>query len=82
MITIYMVDVPEFQPLIEDARKRPECRVKRLDSTYIAIEADEPVEFSRRALGLKPAIWYGLFTGGLDGDIVRFDRDVVRIVPQ
>ena len=29
MITIYMVDVPEFHPLIEDARKRPECRVKR-----------------------------------------------------
>ena len=82
MITIYMVDVPEFHPLIEDARKRPECRVKRLDSTYIAIEADGPVEFSRRDLGLKPAIWYGLFTGGLDGAIERFDRDVVRIVSQ
>ncbi len=81
MITIYVVDVPEFQPLLDDARKRSECRVTRLDSTYVTIESDQPVEFSRRALAMKPAVWYGLFTGGLDGVIERFDRDVVRIVP-
>lgn len=80
MITIYVVDVPEFQPLVDEARKRPECRVKQLDSTYVTIECDQPLEFSRRLLGLKPAVWYGLFTGGLDGVIERFDRDVVRIV--
>ena len=82
MITIYVVDVPEFQPLLDDARKRSDCRVRQLDSTYIAIESEKPLEFSRRALGLKPAVWYGLFTGGLDGVIERFDRDLVRIVPQ
>ncbi|WP_369796451.1 hypothetical protein [Cupriavidus sp. amp6] len=46
------------------------------------IASDEPLEFGRRALGLKPAVWYGLFTGGLDGKIERFDRDIVRIVPR
>ena len=82
MITIYVVDVPEFQPLIDEARKRSDCRVTRLDSTYITIESEQPLEFSRKTLGLKPAVWYGLFTGGLDGVIERFDRDLVRIVPR
>ena len=81
-MTIYVVDVPEFQSLIADATNKPHCRVTRLNSTYVRIDSDEPLEFSRRALGLKPAIWYGLFTGGLDGTIERFDREVVRIVPQ
>ena len=82
MIRIFVIDVPEFQSLLENARQRDDCRVTRLDSTYFAIESDQPLEFSRRALRLKPAIWYGLFTGGLDGVIERFDRDIVRIVPQ
>ena len=82
MIRIFVVDVPEFQSLLENARQRDDCRVSRLDATYFAIESDQPLEFSRRALRLKPAIWYGLFTGGLDGVIERFDRDIVRIVPQ
>ena len=82
MIRIFVVDVPEFQSLLENARQRDDCRVLRLDATYFAIESDQPLEFSRRALRLKPAIWYGLFTGGLDGVIERFDRDIVRIVPQ
>jgi hypothetical protein len=81
-MTIYVVDVPEFQALLDDARRRRDCRVRRLDSTYVAIESEQPLEFSRRALGMKPAIWYGLFTGGLDGTIERFDRDVVRVVPR
>ena len=81
MVRIYVVDVPEFEPLIAAAKQKPECRVTKIDSTYIRIDSDAPIEFSRRALGLKPAIWYGLFTGGLDGVIERFDRDIVRIGP-
>jgi len=32
-------------------------------------------------LGLKPALWYGLFTSGIHGNITVFDRDIVRIEP-
>ena len=84
MITIYVVDVPEFQPLLDDARKRSDCRVKRLDSTYVTIESDQPLEFSRRLLGLKPAVWYGLFTGGLVLGIldpVTYEAGEVRLDP-
>jgi hypothetical protein len=29
---------------------------------------------------MKPAVWYGLFTGGVNGEIAEFGRDHVRVV--
>ncbi|QEZ43698.1 hypothetical protein D2917_05250 [Cupriavidus oxalaticus] len=80
-LRIFVLNVPEFASLTEAARSLPACRLSDLGD-YTVIASDEPVEFGRRALGLKPAVWYGLFTGGLDGRIERFDRDTVRIVPR
>jgi hypothetical protein len=69
----------EFSALVEDARSRGvECRVSA-QGAYDLIEADQPIEFRRKTLGLKPAVWYGLFTGGVRGRIARFDRDAVVI---
>lgn len=80
-LRIFVLNVPEFAVLTEAARRLPACRLSDLGD-YTVIASDEPLEFGRRALGLKPAVWYGLFTGGLDGKIERFDRDIVRIVPR
>ncbi|WP_427306088.1 hypothetical protein [Cupriavidus sp. H39] len=80
-LRIFVLNVPEFAALTEAAQRMPACRLSQLGD-YTVIACDEPVEFGRRALGLKPAVWYGLFTGGLDGRIARFDRDIVRIVPR
>jgi catechol 2,3-dioxygenase-like lactoylglutathione lyase family enzyme len=79
-VRIFVPRVDEFASLVDDAARRPDCRVEQ-GPDYTVIEADAPVEFRRKALGLKPAVWYGLFTGGLQGTIETFDRDVVRIVP-
>ncbi len=29
---------------------------------------------------MKPAVWYGLFTGGMNGEIAEFGREEVRVV--
>tara|TARA_B110001454_G_scaffold95625_2_gene90724 strand:- start:6510 stop:6776 length:267 start_codon:yes stop_codon:yes gene_type:complete len=80
MPTIYVLDVPEFRALAEVARTRPEYRVTQPGCGYLKIESDDDVVFHRKELGFKPAIWYGAFTGGVDGRIAEFGRDVVRIV--
>jgi len=80
-LRIFVLNVPEFASLTEAARRMPACDVSDLGD-YTVIAASAPVEFGRRALGLKPAVWYGLFTGGLDGSIESFGRDSVRIVPR
>lgn len=80
-IRIYVLNVPEFATLVEAARKLDSCKVSDATGDYITIDAQQPLEFHRKELGLKPAVWYGLFTGGLRGRIESFGRDTVRIVP-
>jgi catechol 2,3-dioxygenase-like lactoylglutathione lyase family enzyme len=79
-LQIFVPRLDEFSALVRTARGRAECRVQPRDD-YDVIEADVPIEFGRRELGLKPAVWWGLFTGGLTGTIVHYDRDRVRIAP-
>lgn len=81
MVRIFVPNVPEFATLVEAASRRASCRVTTPLPQYRVIESEQPIEFSRRELGVKPAIWYGLFTGGLRGRIEAFDRDAVRIAP-
>ncbi len=80
MPAIYVLDVPEFRCLLEEASKQSRCRVHFAGKGYYRIAADTELVFHRKHLGVKPAVWYGLFTGGLVGRIAQFDRDTVRIV--
>ncbi len=80
-IRIYVLNVPEFASLVEAARRLDSCQVSDASGDYITIDARVPIEFHRKELGLKPAVWYGLFTGGLRGRIESFGRDTVRLVP-
>lgn len=80
-LQIFVLNVPEFASLSAAARAMPECRVENTGD-YTVISSDVPVTFARRALGLKPAVWYGLFTGGLDGQIESYERDIVLIAPR
>jgi catechol 2,3-dioxygenase-like lactoylglutathione lyase family enzyme len=79
-VGIYVPRLDEFSALVKDAAARSECKVTALDG-YDLIEAEGPIEFQRKVLGLKPAVWYGLFTGGVRGRIEVFDRDRVLVVP-
>ncbi len=79
MPKLYVLDVPEFRCLVDNARLQPRCRVSFAGRGYYCIEADGDLVFKRADLKVKPAVWYGLFTGGLHGRIVEFDRDLVRI---
>lgn len=80
MPSVYVLNVPEFRPLIDVAGQDPVCRVSDVGLGYCRIDADTVIEFDRRALGFKPAVWYGAFTGGIVGRIAEFGRDRVRIV--
>jgi catechol 2,3-dioxygenase-like lactoylglutathione lyase family enzyme len=79
-VRIYVPHLDEFSSIVQDAEKRDDCRVVRRGA-YHCIEADKAIEFRRKELALKPAVWYGLFTGGVQGQIREFDRDRVVIAP-
>ena len=79
-VRIYVPKVDEFGSIVEDAASRNDCRVVSQDG-YDCIESDSPIEFKRKTLGLKPAVWYGLFTGGVHGLVEVLDRDRAVIAP-
>jgi len=80
MIRVYVLNVPEFLPLVEAAIAMPQCKVRDVHQDYFVIEADSEIVFNRKEMKLKPAVWYGIFTGGLDGEIAEFGRDTVRVI--
>ena len=80
MPAIFVLDVPEFRPLVEQARQRPSYTVAGPKYGYYRIEAPGVIEFERRSLGFKPAVWHGALTGGLIGRIDCFDNDRMRLL--
>jgi catechol 2,3-dioxygenase-like lactoylglutathione lyase family enzyme len=79
---IFVPALVEFASVVDAARRDAACRVSQPSPGYFLIESEDALEFNRRELGLKPAVWYGLFTGGLCGRIDTFDKDRVRIVQE
>jgi hypothetical protein len=80
MVVLYVLDVPEFMPNVQAARALKTCTITKSDKGYYRIAAPTEIVLNRKAMGLKPAVWYGLFTGGLNGEIAEFGRDEVRVI--
>ena len=79
MPQIFVLDVPEFAALVTQARTQPGWRVDGPRLGYWRIGAAQALEFRRKALGFKPAVWHGALTGGLVGRITHFDNELLRI---
>jgi hypothetical protein len=77
----YVLDVPEFASVVIAAKEIERCRVYAPKRGYIFVQFDGEVEISRAATGLGEAVWFGCLTGGLDGKIVTFDADRIKLAP-
>ena len=74
-VIIYVADLPEFAPVVDGARKLPDCTVSRIASGYWKIESPSEIRFVRKELGMGPALWNSALSGGFRGSIVSFDRN-------
>ncbi|MEX3939922.1 VOC family protein [Paraburkholderia sp. BR10937] len=79
--SVFVLDVPEFRPLVDAARESGTYRTAATGDGYIRIDGNPGITFTRKALGFKPAVWYGALTGGLAGRIEQFDTDQLVISP-
>ncbi|MGE8451639.1 MAG: hypothetical protein ACN6OP_13660, partial [Pseudomonadales bacterium] len=80
--SVYVLDLPEFAPLIDVARKTDGYQTTELGNGYVRIDGNPTLQFRRKELGFKPAVWYGALTGALAGQIRQFDMDALMIVPR
>ncbi len=81
-VTLFVPDIPEFSPLLQGVAKLTTCRVLPARGGYWRIEADAEIRFSRKELGLTPAMWHSALSGGFRGRIVEYGHDVMRIVSE
>lgn len=79
--SVFVLDVPEFAALIDVAGKTEGYTTTALGNGYVRIDGNPGIRFGRKALGFKPAVWYGALTGGLAGRIEQFDMDALVISP-
>lgn len=80
MIEVHVIDVPEFRPMVETMRDKPTVTISGPVKGYWTISAHDELTFDRKAMKMKPAVWYGIFTGGLNGEITHWGRSEVRVV--
>jgi hypothetical protein len=79
MSGFYVLDVPEFSSLIDAAMASGRCKVGRKRGHYRFVEFETEIEILRRHTRMNEAVWYGCLTGGLDGRIVHFDGDRLKL---
>lgn len=77
MPSLFVLDVPEFAPLIAGAAGTQKVRRR---NGYAAIEAAEQVvvERAKSRLGdaaIADAVWFGALTGGYEGRVVEFSAE-------
>jgi hypothetical protein len=79
MPSIFVLNVPEFLPLVTHAKAVADWQVHGPHAGYWRIHHPHALRFERKALGFKPAVWHGALTGGLQGRITHFDNDQLVI---
>ncbi|MGE4345597.1 MAG: hypothetical protein AB7F20_15210 [Geoalkalibacter sp.] len=73
-VTVYVPDLEEFHPVVEASRVAG-LNVNQPIGGYWRIRSDDDIRLVRKELGLGPALWNSALIGGIDGEIVKFDKD-------
>lgn len=79
MAAIYLLNVPEFRPIAASARDQG-LTVEELKSGYLRVAREKMLEIRRRPSGVKLPVWFGAPTGGVEGIIELFDKELLRVV--
>ena len=80
MSGFFVLDVPEFSALTHAATQAENCVVHPSVGGYRFVQFSGALSINRADTGLSEAVWFGCLTGGLDGKIDTFDKDVIRLM--
>jgi hypothetical protein len=78
MPKLYVLEVPEFAPLLRACRAQRYATASR--GGYTVVSAPGEIAIARQATGQGEAVWFGALTGGFAGRIAAFDGEQLRIV--
>jgi hypothetical protein len=75
----FVLDVPEFRPLLRVAERAADCRIHAARAGYWFVEFTDKIVIRRSDLDMSEAVWFGCLTAGLSGRIVRFDAEAIEL---
>lgn len=80
MMRLFILDVPEFRPVIAVAR-RCDGVSSRTVGDHVELSSDGEIVIDRRATGVRHAVWYSVVSAVAEGNIIQFDKDALRMRP-
>jgi hypothetical protein len=81
MSGFFILNVPEFAPILATAAHNGRCRPQPPRAGYTFVEFDGEIELLRADTGVSEAVWFGCLTAGLDGKIVQLNSERLRLAP-
>ena len=82
MPSLYVLDVPEFAPLVAAARQKAGFEIAGPKAGYFRIATEGQLRIDRAETGLPEALWFGAFTAGYDGEELVIDSEQFWIGPK
>ena len=82
MPSLFVLDVPEFAPLVDAARSRDGFAIVGPKAGYFRITTTGQLRIRRTETGLPEALWFGAFTAGYDGQELVIDSEQFWIGPK
>lgn len=82
MPALFVLDVPEFRPVLEAARLKPALAVNGPTLGYFVISSEGELCIAREDTGLDEALWFGVLCGGYRGGELVLNDQVLIIRDQ
>jgi hypothetical protein len=79
VIRLFVLDVPEFRPVIEHAGRSAQAVRKVGD--YIEFTSTRAIVVGRREARVRRAVWFSSVAALDGGRLAQFDADELRIEP-
>ena len=77
--TLFVLDAPEFLPIVDVGRARADIAVKGPIAGYFSLSTESDLLIERAETGLTEALWFGAVTGGYRGGAMTLDSGALRI---
>lgn len=79
MASLFILDVPEFEPIWRNAVGDSGLEVLRV-GPYVELRFPDAVTIDRVATGARHAVWYSSVGAVRHARVVQFDKQALRVV--
>lgn len=80
MIQLYVLNVPEFEPVINQGSVVADST--RIIGNYVELSSVGPLTIDRRKASARRAVWFSSIGALRNGKVTQFDSDQLHIEPE